>query len=80
MKTAVSIPDEVFARAEALAHRMHRSRSEVYATALLEYLARIGTDDITDTLNRVVAEAATTAGPDVFVRTAARATLERTEW
>jgi hypothetical protein len=38
MKTAVSIPDPVFAAADALAHRLGLSRSELYATALKNYV------------------------------------------
>jgi metal-responsive CopG/Arc/MetJ family transcriptional regulator len=34
MKVAVSIPDDVFAEAEALAKRMKSSRSEIYSRAL----------------------------------------------
>ena len=35
MKTAVSIPDPLFARADALARQLEVSRSELYARALL---------------------------------------------
>ena len=38
MKTAVSIPDALFARADALAHRFQISRSELYARALEEFV------------------------------------------
>jgi metal-responsive CopG/Arc/MetJ family transcriptional regulator len=34
MKTAISIPDPLFEEAEALAHRLQVSRSELYANAL----------------------------------------------
>ncbi|MBK8295132.1 MAG: ribbon-helix-helix protein, CopG family [Solirubrobacterales bacterium] len=40
MKTAVSIPDELFAQADQLADRMGKSRSEVYREALADYVAR----------------------------------------
>ena len=40
MKTAISIPDETFEAAETLAGRLGLSRSELYATAVAEYLAR----------------------------------------
>jgi metal-responsive CopG/Arc/MetJ family transcriptional regulator len=38
MKTAISIPDPLFERAEALARRMRLSRSELYATALRAFV------------------------------------------
>ena len=34
MQTAISIPGPLFEQAEALAHRLHVSRSELYANAL----------------------------------------------
>jgi mRNA interferase MazF len=41
MKTAVSVPDNVFERAEKLARRMRKSRSRFYSDALVEYVARL---------------------------------------
>jgi mRNA interferase MazF len=52
MKTAVSIPDDVFERAERLARRAGRSRSEVFSAALAEYLARHAPDEVTDAMDR----------------------------
>ena len=40
MKTAISIPDGIFEAAEILAARSGMSRSELYATAVAEYMAR----------------------------------------
>ncbi len=40
MKTAVSIPDQVFEKVERLARRARRSRSEVFSAVLSEYVAR----------------------------------------
>jgi metal-responsive CopG/Arc/MetJ family transcriptional regulator len=36
MKTAVSIPDDLFHKADELANRMGKSRSEVYRDALAD--------------------------------------------
>ncbi|MFV1985677.1 MAG: hypothetical protein ACC682_00235 [Gemmatimonadota bacterium] len=55
MKTAVSIPDDVFAAADTLAGRLGLSRSRLYATALAEYLAKQAGTDITARLNEVYA-------------------------
>ena len=44
MKTAVSVPNEVFERAERLAKRLEVSRSELYSRALREYLSRHAPD------------------------------------
>lgn len=78
MKTAVSIPDEVFEKVERLARRARRSRSEVFSTALREYVARHTPDEVTEAMDRVCA--AVNDEPDGFVTAAARRALERTEW
>ena len=78
MKTAVSIPDDVFEQAETLAHRAKRSRSEVYARALSEYIARHAPDRVTEAMDRVLDQLDEPTDPFVF-RTARRR-LERTEW
>ena len=78
MKTAVSIPDEVFEKVERLARRARRSRSEVFSAALREYLARHTPDEVTEAMDRVCA--AMNDEPDGFVAAAARRALERTEW
>ena len=78
MKTAVSIPDEVFEEAERLARRMKRPRSEIYSRALAEYVARHAPDRVTETMNRTLAEINERA--DDFSRTASRRVLERSHW
>jgi metal-responsive CopG/Arc/MetJ family transcriptional regulator len=78
MKTAISIPDDVFEDAERLARRTKRSRSRLFSDALKEYLARHSPDEITEAMNRACEE--TGGVPDAFVSAAARRILERTEW
>ena len=53
MKTAVSIPDDVFRGAERLARRTRKSRSQLYSEAVKEYVARHATDEVTEAVNRV---------------------------
>jgi len=55
MKTAISIPDEVFAAAEELSRRLGMSRSELYATAVAEYVEKIRSSGVTARLNQVYA-------------------------
>lgn len=38
MKTAISVPDPLFEKADALAHRLHFSRSELYANAIRAFV------------------------------------------
>ena len=78
MKTAVSIPDDVFEKVERFAQRTKRSRSEVFSTALREYIARHAPDEVTDAINRAVDEIGDQT--DEFAGAAARRILERTEW
>jgi predicted transcriptional regulator len=53
MKTAVSVPDDLFRIAEATARRLRVSRSELYAKAIAEFLNRQNSDTITERLNEV---------------------------
>ena len=78
MKTAVSIPDDVFEKVDRFARRAKRSRSEVFSAALREYMARHAPDEVTDAINRAVD--AIGDQHDDFVAAAARRILERTEW
>lgn len=77
MKTAISIPDDVFDDAEALARKMKKSRSELYSRAVREYVARHSADKVTETLDMLCAEGAVS---DDFTTAAARRTLRRSEW
>lgn len=78
MKTAVSIPDDLFKGAERFARRTKKSRSRLFSEALQEYLARHAADEVTEAMNRVCAELGETKNP--FVSAAARRVLERSEW
>ena len=78
MKTAVSIPGDVFEQAERLARRTKKSRSRLVSDALREYVARHAPDDVTEAMNRVCEEVEDTR--DRFVTAAARRALERSEW
>ena len=51
MRTAVSLPDEIFQEAEATAKRLRISRSRLYAAAISEYLDRHRADSVTQRLN-----------------------------
>jgi predicted transcriptional regulator len=78
MKTAVSIPDDIYSRAERLARAMKVSRSRLFSIALGEYVDRHAEDDVVDRINAVVDEIGDETDP--FMREAARLTLERTVW
>ena len=56
MKTAISISDEIFKRAERLTRRLGVSRSQLYAHAFDDYVKKRRPESITEAMNRVVDE------------------------
>ena len=78
MKTAVSIPDDIFAQAERLARRAKKSRSQLFSDALREYITRHSPDEVTEAMNRAIEEVG--AEMDPFVAAASKRALERVEW
>lgn len=78
MKTAVSIPDDLFHQADELAARLGKSRSEVYREALVDYVARREPGAVTRALDEIADQIA--AEENAFVAEAGRRALERSEW
>jgi metal-responsive CopG/Arc/MetJ family transcriptional regulator len=78
MKTAISLPDDLFSAADALATRLGVSRSELYATAVAEFLAKHQPSEVTQRLNAVYATEPARLDPDV--RRMQRRSLERDAW
>ena len=78
MKTAISLPDDLFESADALADRLGLSRSELYARAVEEYLARHRDEDVTGKLNEVYGEEP--SGLDPELRRAQGRSVGSGEW
>lgn len=78
MKTAVSVPDEVFEKVERLARRARKSRSQVFSAALKEYVARHAPEEVTEAMNRVCEQLGDQH--DAFIAAASRRVMKRTEW
>jgi metal-responsive CopG/Arc/MetJ family transcriptional regulator len=78
MKTAVSIPNELFEVAERLARRTRKSRSRLFSDALREYVARRSPDKITESMDNALAEIGEEKDP--FITLASRRRLEQAEW
>lgn len=78
MKTAVSIPDDVFEEAERLVTELQTSRSQLYSRALREFVARHAPDRHTEAMDRVVDEVG--GEIDEFSQRASRRVLEQVEW
>jgi len=85
MKTAISIPDDVFEAAEQLARASGQTRSGLYSRAVREYVARHAPGRVTEALDRALEhiDASTTeaTAPDTaFAVESGRRVLEETEW
>ncbi|MEX2621679.1 MAG: ribbon-helix-helix domain-containing protein [Egibacteraceae bacterium] len=78
MKTAVSIPDELFHKADELARRLRKSRSQVYQEAIAEYLLRRDRGAITQAMDEALENIE--PAPDEWLTEAGRQALERSEW
>jgi metal-responsive CopG/Arc/MetJ family transcriptional regulator len=78
MKTAVSIPNDLFEGAERLARRTRKSRSRLFSDALREYLAHHTPDNITELMDKALAQIG--AGKDRFVSSAAQRVLRHIDW
>lgn len=53
MKVAISLPDPVFRAAETLARKLGKSRSQLYAEAIADYVGARGATALTARLNSV---------------------------
>jgi antitoxin MazE6 len=78
MKTAVSMPDDLFRQAEATARRLRVSRSQLYAKAIAEFLKRQDRNAITERLNDVYSRRP--AKVDSALNRAQLKSLERGRW
>ncbi len=78
MKTAISLPDDVFESADELAEQMGVSRSRLYATAVAEYVAKYRTRGLTARLDKVYSEES--SGVASALRTAQARSVGSSEW
>ncbi len=79
MKTAISLPDELFEQGEEVAKRLSVSRSELYARALAEFVGRFRAGEVRESYDRAYGGEATD-GSSRFRRAAARRAFESSEW
>ncbi len=78
MKTAISLPDDLFKSGDALAKRLGVSRSELYARALADLVAKHKASQLTQRLNAVYAHEDSRV--DAGVVAAQLRTLPRESW
>jgi len=76
MKTAISIPDDLFQKADYVAKQRGISRSQLYVEAIKAFIAESG-ESVTEGLNRVYANS---DSPDPVIERAALSDLPADEW
>ena len=67
MKTAISIPDEIYHSADQLAKRLGVSRSELYSKAVLNYINAHKNDAVTKALDQIYAKEKSEKDPVINV-------------
>jgi len=78
MKTAISLSDDLFLLADAFAKTVGMSRSELFATAVREYIKTHSRADLTERINAACAIVETKLPPDLAQTT--RRKLLEVEW
>jgi metal-responsive CopG/Arc/MetJ family transcriptional regulator len=78
MKTAISIPDEVFNAAESLAKQLGVSRSELFTRALEAYIHTHEHDKVREALDLVYTEESSNLDPSLAQ--VQWASLPREDW
>ena len=78
MKTAISVSDNLFKRAESFAKRERLSRSRLFSDAVEEYLDRREARNITANLNAVYSKEDSSIDPVIFKM--ALMSLPEDEW
>jgi metal-responsive CopG/Arc/MetJ family transcriptional regulator len=80
MKTAISIPDQLFEAADRMAKRLGLSRSELYQRAVRAFLIVHDTTEVTEALDRIYGSAGETARLDPALEAMQLASIEPEEW
>ncbi len=78
MKTAISIPDNIFQAAERYAKSHGVSRSKLYSQALAQFLKKNSEEEITKKLNEIYSHQPSTVNE--AVATLQFYSLEKEEW
>jgi len=63
MKTAISIPDQVFSRADSFARHRKMTRSALFTIAVDEFIQHHRQEDVTERLNEVYAKEGSSLDP-----------------
>ena len=80
MKTAISIPEEIFEEAERAAKKLGVSRSELYAKAVLDFVERYRRESLTEKLNEVYSDNKSISELDPNLVAMQNQSLKRDKW
>lgn len=80
MKTAISVPDDVFEQVEQKVNELGWSRSAFYATAAEQLLARLNTDALLANINAAVEQIGDTDESALIASAAGRRTVTDHAW
>lgn len=78
MKTAISVPDPIFTRADRLAKRLQMSRSEFYARAVEAYIGEHQHSSVREKLDEIYSAESSALEPAIL--NAQAASLSEEEW
>jgi metal-responsive CopG/Arc/MetJ family transcriptional regulator len=78
MKTAISVPDDIVRSADSLAKRLGVSRSKLFSSAMIDFLAKHNERSVTARLNAVYGAADSSL--DRGLRTLQSRSLPREQW
>jgi metal-responsive CopG/Arc/MetJ family transcriptional regulator len=78
MKTAISIPNDIYNSAEQLASQLGKSRSQLYTQALSNYVSKHRKENVTEKLNEVYG--IDDPKPDTFLSDLQFKSLPKEEW
>jgi metal-responsive CopG/Arc/MetJ family transcriptional regulator len=79
MKTAISIPDDLFEAAEKMARRLKITRSELYQQAIADFLRHRSSDIVRESLDRVYSKKSN-RGLDPMVRAISEQIIMDEDW
>lgn len=80
MKTAISIPDPIFLRAEKTAKKFGMTRSKFYVTAAENLIESLEKSSVTDQLNRIYRSSPADTSALLLQRVALRKDDGNREW
>ena len=80
MKTAISIPDEIFEKAERTAKKLGVSRSELYTKAIRDFVERYRRENLTEKLNEIYFADESISELDPHLMALQAQSLKREDW